>query len=77
MIGETDNPYPYIRMADGLILTSDYEGFPVVYNESLVLKTPIITTIPVSDKYLNFRDYSVVTPKNSECIARELLNKSY
>ena len=77
MIGESDNPYPYMRMANALILTSDYEGFPVVYNESLVLKVPIITTIPVSDKYLNMGDYSVITPKDAKCIARELANKSY
>ncbi len=77
MLGETNNPYPYIKMADCVILTSDFEGFPVIYNECLVLKTPIITTIPVSDNYLDFRNYSVLTEKDSKQIAEELLKKSY
>lgn len=51
--GAKKNPYPYIKNADYLILTSRYEGFPVVYNESIILKTPIITTIDVSDDYVS------------------------
>ena len=48
-LGKKINPYPYIKQADYVILTSKYEGFPVVYMESIVLNIPIITTIDVSD----------------------------
>ncbi len=47
--GAKKNPYPYMKACDYLILTSRYEGFPVVYNEAIILDKPIITTIDVSD----------------------------
>lgn len=43
-LGVKKNPYPYINFADAVILTSDYEGYPVVFLESLILNKPIITT---------------------------------
>lgn len=47
--GAQINPYPYLKKANFLLLTSKYEGFPVVYNEAIVLKKPILSTINVSD----------------------------
>lgn len=43
-LGVKKNPYPYINFADAVILTSDYEGYPVVFLEALTLNKPIITT---------------------------------
>ncbi len=51
--GSKKNPYPYMKACDYLILTSRYEGFPVVYNEAIILEKPIITTINVSDDYIS------------------------
>jgi len=47
-LGEINNPYPYFKVADSLILVSEDEGYPVVYDEAKVLNLPIITT-DVSD----------------------------
>lgn len=47
-LGRKQNPYPYFKISDCVILTSDYEGYPVVFLESMILKKPIITT-KVSD----------------------------
>lgn len=44
MIGFTDNPYPYFKMADFYILSSRYEGFPTVLFEAITLKNKIIAT---------------------------------
>jgi len=52
MLGEKENPYPYLKVSDALILTSNFEGFPVVFSEALLLNKKIISTITVSDKYL-------------------------
>ncbi len=38
------NPFPYIKNAKALILTSDAEGLPTVLIEALVCHTPIIST---------------------------------
>lgn len=73
LLGKKVNPYPYMKMADCMILTSDFEGYPVIYNECMVLQKPIITTIPVSDQYIDTRDYAVLVEKDSNKIAEELL----
>lgn len=54
--GMKNNPYPYIKQADYLILTSDYEGFPVTYLEAIALNKRIITTINTSDDEINIKE---------------------
>jgi ADP-heptose:LPS heptosyltransferase/glycosyltransferase involved in cell wall biosynthesis len=39
-----DNPYPFIRHAELLVLCSDFEGFGLVLAESIICKTPVIST---------------------------------
>ena len=43
-VGRTVNPFPYYRMSDAVILSSEYEGYPVVFLESMILKKPILST---------------------------------
>lgn len=43
MLGEKDNPYPYIKQADLLISTSYSEAYPTVINEAQTLGVPVIT----------------------------------
>ncbi len=42
--GYQSNPYPYIKYSDVFMLTSDYEGYPMVLCEALCLGKPIIST---------------------------------
>ncbi len=48
LLGIQKNPYPYFKTADAILLTSDYEGYPVVFQEAFVFEKPVITT-DVSD----------------------------
>lgn len=77
-VGSKINPYPYIKRADYLILTSNYEGFPVVYLEGLALKKKLITTIKVSDDVIKIgKNYGDVIPTNEKKMleqVREILN---
>lgn len=66
-LGREQNPYPYFKIADCIILTSDYEGYPVVFLESFVLNKPLITT-KVSDYEQVEGKYGLVTEKNTESI---------
>lgn len=47
-LGKKSNPYPYMKKADCLVMSSDFEGFPVVWVEARILDKLIITT-KVSD----------------------------
>ena len=76
LLGAHKNPYPYLKKADYLILTSDYEGFPVVYNEAIILHKPILTTIEVSDDYISIPNrFGKIMDKDIEKIADTIKNE--
>lgn len=73
LINETANPYPYLLNSDCLILTSNYEGFPVVYLEALVLNKKIMSTIMCSDESINIEEYAIKLEKNIDSITENIL----
>lgn len=79
-IGKKSNPYPYMKQADYIILTSDYEGFPVTYLEAIVLEKKLITTIDVSDDAINMgKDYAYIVSKDENLMldeVKEILKKN-
>ncbi|MCY1662911.1 glycosyltransferase [Chryseobacterium sp. SL1] len=44
LLGNQNNPYPYIKNADYYIQSSRYESYPIVLGETLILNKPIIST---------------------------------
>lgn len=44
LLGQLDNPYPYMKAADVLMVTSYYEAAPMVYSEAKIIGTPVFTT---------------------------------
>ena len=72
--GMKTNPYPYFEISDCIILTSEYEGYPVIYTEAKVLNKPIITTA-VSDSLIDIDGkYGIVTEKNVESIKNAMID---
>lgn len=72
-LGKQKNPYPYMKLADYIIMTSDYEGFPVIYLEAITLERPIITTIDVSDDKLNMgKDYAMIISKDQKEMTKQV-----
>lgn len=71
-LGRKENPYPYFNLSDCVILSSDYEGYPVVYLESFVLNKPIITT-RLSD-YEQVEGRGIVVEKNVDSIYNAMKN---
>lgn len=64
------NPYPYLRIADLFLLTSDTEGFPLVVAEALCLSKPIVSTaITGPIEQLGNGEYGKLTGFSSKEIA--------
>lgn len=73
LLGSKSNPYPYIKRADYIIFTSDYEGFPVVYNEAIILNTPIVTTLDLSDDYVSIKDrFGYIIDKDENVMSNQI-----
>lgn len=43
-LGSKNNPYPYIKKANLLVVTSLSEAYPCVINEAKILKTPVLVS---------------------------------
>lgn len=67
------NYYKYLKNSNYLILTSDYESFPVVFNEANLLGKIIFTTIKISDDYYNLKDgKGYIIPKETNLMAKNI-----
>ena len=78
-VGPQKNPYPYFKISDCVILTSDYEGYPFVFLESFILNKPIITT-KVSDYKDIEGKYGYITSKQIDDIyekMKEMIKNGY
>ena len=61
LLGELDNPYPYILNASALVCLSSSEACPNVINEAKILHTPIISTdFPSVTEYVTNGEYGLV-----------------
>lgn len=75
LLGKKQNPYPYIKKCDYLILTSNYEGYPLVVTEALILKKQVISTVKVSDDTMELgKDYGYVVSKEYLKFKEEVVN---
>lgn len=73
MLGEKTNPYPYFKLCDYVILTSNYEGFPVIYGEAITLNKPIISTIDVTDESISIpNNFGYICQKDEKDIAKTI-----
>ena len=65
--GFQKNPYPYFRLADLLVCSSNYEGFSTVVTEGLILGKPVVTTDCAGmDELLGDSEYGIITQNNDD-----------
>lgn len=65
LLGKKNNPYPYLKCANCLILSSAYEGYGIVLDEARILEVPFITTDVADAKTLTEEGYGILC-ENSE-----------
>lgn len=62
----TNDVSKYLNRCNYVILSSDYEGFPVLFLEAIYFEKPIVSTINVSDGMIDISNFGVITEKNSK-----------
>ncbi len=66
LLGYQENPYPYVRTADWLVCSSRSEGYSTVISESLILGTPVVSTLCSGvEEQLEDGAFGVVTENHS------------
>ena len=67
LLGLKLNPYPYIKQADCIVVSSDFEGYSIAIKEALLLKKIIISTnvSGVSEMFENGK-YGISTEISTE-----------
>lgn len=77
LIGFYENPYPWIKNAKLLILSSDYEGFGRVIAESLALQTRVVSTncpYGPNEILINYETKFLAQPNNEKDLALKIKN---
>jgi glycosyltransferase involved in cell wall biosynthesis len=65
--GFQTNPYPYMKISDYLVCSSNYEGYSTVITEGLILGKTIVTTdCSGMGELLGDSEYGLITENNDE-----------
>lgn len=72
-IGLTSNPYPYIKHATSMVISSDFEGLNIAMLEAIALGTAVISTACPSGPPEVLPSDNLVPTNNSEALAQKML----
>ena len=68
-LGYLKNPYPYIKAANLLLSTSEYEGFSLVICEAMCLDIPVVSTKTCGPiEILDNNKYGILCDQNDDSI---------
>lgn len=73
LYGFQENPYPFIKNADLLVCSSNYEGFSTFVTEGLILEKTVVTTdCSGMDELLGNNEYGIITENSDEAFLNGL-----
>lgn len=77
LVGERKNPFPWIRAADALVLTSRFEAFALVLVEAMVCGTPVVSVdCPAGPaEVLNNGEYGLLVPNNNSTALADAIER--
>lgn len=71
--GFCKNPFPHIKAADIMMVTSDFEGFCLVICEAMCLGVPVISTRTVGpSEIIGNNEYGILTDPSAEALFEAL-----
>ena len=74
-LGYNPNPYKFVKNADLFVCSSLHEGFSTAVTESLIVGTPVITTLCSGmTELLGDNEYGVITENNEQSLFDGLVN---
>lgn len=73
LVGLKLNPYPYIKQADCIVVSSDFEGYSVAVKEALLLKKAVISTnvSGVSEMFENGK-YGIISEISTQDLKKHM-----
>lgn len=77
MLGQKNNPYPFVKKAKALILSSKAEGLPNVIIEAMVCRTPVIASnckSGIGELCLNGKGGFLYKPGDKEALCQALID---
>lgn len=76
VIGYRINPYKYMRLADALVLASEWEGLPTVLIESMAFNTPVIATnnLEGAKEIFDNNKFGILVNMDEKSLATALIN---
>ena len=72
LLGQKENPYPYIKYCDYFCLLSYYEGYGMVLEEAKILNKPIILTNTAAVECAKGYDRAIILDNNFDGIVKGL-----
>ena len=73
LLGLKENPFPYIKACDFFVMSSDHEGYPLSLLESLLLKTPVLSTdVSGAAEILKNGKYGIICERNLESLTKSM-----
>lgn len=79
-VGSKVNPFPYYKLADAFIFSSQYEGYGIVLNEARVLGVPLITTDVADASLITKEGFGILCENSAEGIyngMKQFLDKGF
>lgn len=76
LIGYHTNPYKYMRLADVVVLASEWEGLPTVLIESMAFNTPVIATnnLEGAIEIIDNGKFGVLSDSDEESLAAAMIS---
>ena len=80
LLGKKVNPYPYLKLSDCFVLSSQYEGYGIVIDEARILGVPVISTDVADAKKIMNEGFGILCDNSEDGIInamKSFLEKGY